>query len=366
MNNPLVLTDPSGYSWLSKTWKKLWRNEAFRIGLSFAAAWYGGQFIMGQLFEGALAAPGFSSAFAELATTGGTTSMQLTTLGSMTVGASGGFAGSLVGSGGDVKAAAQGALTGGLMGWAGTVGGAGTAGAESAARYAAHATAGCIGGAVDGSGCGRGAASAVVGKFATNMSENVHPAGRFAIATIAGGTASVITGGKFENGARTAAFGYLFNYCLSSGACTNAFEQFMYDYWPGYKVGTCISNGDCSGKQWAIAGAETALDIAAAGSARGVSTWFKGAVAAEELAVTGASKVLVNAEGKGGIAAAERLFDSLPRVGAVEARETPMGIVRSIELEGGGTASIRPFSQTNPSGATAQINAPGAQHKDQI
>ncbi|MBU6436799.1 MAG: RHS repeat-associated core domain-containing protein, partial [Betaproteobacteria bacterium] len=217
MNNPLVLTDPSGYSWLSKTWKKLWRNEVFRIGLTIAAAWYGGQFIMGQLFEGALAAPGFSSAFAELATTGGTTSMQLTTLGSMTVGASGGFAGSLVGSGGDVKSAAQGALTGGLMGWAGTVGGAGTAGAESAARYAAHATAGCIGGAVDGSGCGRGAASAVVGKFASNMSRGVHPIGRFAIAVASGGTASVITGGKFENGARAAVYGYLFNEAMSNG-----------------------------------------------------------------------------------------------------------------------------------------------------
>lgn len=136
----------------------------------------------------------------------------LSPAGHVLAGAAGGGAAGLVGSGGDVKSAAQGALTGGLMGWAGTIGGFGVEGANSAARYAAHATAGCIGGAVDGSGCGRGAASAVVGKFATNMSEGIHPAGQFTIAVVAGGTTSVITGGKFANGARTAAYGYLFNY----------------------------------------------------------------------------------------------------------------------------------------------------------
>jgi hypothetical protein len=37
-------------------------------------------------------------------------------------------------------------------------------------------------------------------------------------ATVAGGVGSVITGGKFENGAATAAFGYLFNHMATIGA----------------------------------------------------------------------------------------------------------------------------------------------------
>ena len=80
----------------------------------------------------------------------------------------------------------------------------------------------------------------------------------------------------------------------------------------------------------------------------------------EQLLVTDVTKVLVNVEGRGGIGAAEKFFDALPRSGGVSAAETPLGVVRSVELQGGGTASIRPFSQTNPSGATVQINAPGA------
>jgi hypothetical protein len=45
------------------------------------------------------------------------------------------------------------------------------------------------------------------------------PAGQFAATTIAGGTTSVITGGKFATGAQTAAFGYLFNACMSAQSC---------------------------------------------------------------------------------------------------------------------------------------------------
>jgi hypothetical protein len=36
---------------------------------------------------------------------------------------------------------------------------------------------------------------------------------------VAGGTASRITGGKFGNGALTAAYGYIFNACMSGRAC---------------------------------------------------------------------------------------------------------------------------------------------------
>ena len=87
-------------------------------------------------------------------------------------------------------------------------------GANSFARYAAHAAVGCASGEASGSGCGQGAFSAVVGKFASNTWGDAP--GKFSIggltaSVIAGGTASVIGGGKFGNGAITAAFGYLFN-----------------------------------------------------------------------------------------------------------------------------------------------------------
>jgi RHS repeat-associated protein len=97
---------------------------------------------------------------------------------------------------------------------------AGTVGeADSFARYAAHAGAGCASAAMGGGNCGAGAASAVFGKFATN---NINFGGDVAngVATaISGGVGAMIAGGKFENGAVTAAFGYLFNYCLTYG-CT--------------------------------------------------------------------------------------------------------------------------------------------------
>jgi hypothetical protein len=107
----------------------------------------------------------------------------------------------------------QGGLTGALFGAAGGVGEA-----NSYARYAAHAGAGCVSSVAGGGNCGQGAASAVFGKFTTNQIGGVGtnaPVGEViakGIATaVAGGVGSTFAGGKFENGATTAVFGYLFN-----------------------------------------------------------------------------------------------------------------------------------------------------------
>jgi hypothetical protein len=67
-----------------------------------------------------------------------------------------------------------------------------------------------------GEGCARGAVSQVISKWVTLRTETWSPAGQFAAATIAGGTTSAITGGKFATGAQTAAFGYLFNELMHS------------------------------------------------------------------------------------------------------------------------------------------------------
>lgn len=110
--------------------------------------------------------------------------------------------------------------------WAGQQGPAGSAPASRAAatsfeRYAAHAAVGCVSSAVGGGQCGSGAASAVFGKFATNtiggpgVNTDFGEVLAKGVATaVAGGVGSVIAGGKFENGAKTAAYGYLFNELL--------------------------------------------------------------------------------------------------------------------------------------------------------
>jgi hypothetical protein len=105
-----------------------------------------------------------------------------------------------------------------LFGAAGFAGGPGVEVSNSFARYAAHAAAGCVSSAASGGDCGSGAASALLGKYATNNINFGHAIANGIAATVAGGVGAVIAviaGGKFENGAATAAFGYLFNCGLS-------------------------------------------------------------------------------------------------------------------------------------------------------
>jgi len=113
---------------------------------------------------------------------------------------------------GNVNGAMQGAFSGGLFGAAGMVGDA----PNSFARYAAHAAAGCISAVASSGHCGPGAVAAVFGKYTTNaigdssiLSDSVS---KGVATSVAGGVGSMIAGGKFENGAVTAAYGYLFNH----------------------------------------------------------------------------------------------------------------------------------------------------------
>jgi RHS repeat-associated protein len=98
---------------------------------------------------------------------------------------------------------------------AGTVGGAD--GANSFARYAAHAAAGCASASISGGDCGQGALSAVAGKAMSNALAGWKPTNgaesfaKFGASMVAGGTAAVIGGGKFSNGALTASYGYVYN-----------------------------------------------------------------------------------------------------------------------------------------------------------
>jgi len=74
----------------------------------------------------------------------------------------------------------------------------------------------------------------------TSVAANI--AGR----AVVGAVGSKLGGGSYENGAVTAAFGYLFNHC-AHGDCTSFGEQFAYDYMPGYKGGTGLYNSFTGG-----------------------------------------------------------------------------------------------------------------------
>jgi hypothetical protein len=120
-----------------------------------------------------------------------------------------GFITGTVASGGDLGAGIQSGVTAAAFT---AVGGSEAFGTVE--RVIAHAVIGCMQSAISGSDCGPGALSAAFGKIATGAIEGLKldwPV-EGALAAIAGGTASVLGGGKFVNGALTAGFGYLFNH----------------------------------------------------------------------------------------------------------------------------------------------------------
>jgi RHS repeat-associated protein len=91
-------------------------------------------------------------------------------------------------------------------------------------NVAGHAAVGCLSSVASGGSCGSGAAAAAAGAAATPLVNTAFPnprgnAGDFiggtAASGVVGGLASVAGGGKFENGAITGAFGYMYNNCFS-------------------------------------------------------------------------------------------------------------------------------------------------------
>jgi RHS repeat-associated protein len=243
MNNPLSYTDPSGYFSLKKL---------FRAVFAIAVAW-----VTAGAIQPYMILNGYSVVAAKI-----------------TAAAVGGFAGGLIASGGDLKAALQGAFTGGVFGGIGAL----TGGLSDIARIGAHAAGGCITSVASGGGCGSGALSGAFGKFTTLQTQEWGVGvAQFTASTIAGGIGSVLGGGKFENGAVTAAFGYLFNHCMSGAQCWrqtqdqigklatgigNAFRDVAWALTPGSGAVDCLTQG-CS-----LAGAAlAAVDFVPGGKA---------------------------------------------------------------------------------------------------
>ncbi|GAA5129281.1 VCBS repeat-containing protein [Luteolibacter yonseiensis] len=219
MNNPLNMTDPSGFSWLSKAFKSVgnWLKENWRTVVVIVVA-----AVLTIVSAGTLS--GFGAALYASAAGVAATSTAATLAGYAFAGAAigavtGGLGAALAGGNlGDVlRGAMIGGISGALTGAMHMVGG--TANLD-ALNIAGH---GVIGGASnvamggkfeDGFLSAAASAATTVSGLTDPGSEvgaNLKFTGRTAVASIAGGTASVLGGGKFANGATTGAMSHLLN-----------------------------------------------------------------------------------------------------------------------------------------------------------
>ena len=198
MNNPLNLTDPSGFSWISKAWKKAWKSPIFKAVLGIVVAIY---------------APALLNYFFGAATT--TLGMAANAVGS---GMLSGFA-----STGTLKGAMLGGLTAGIMFGAGEIAKGLTLADGSIGKMALHAGAGCLSSVAGGGDCKSGAISGALGELGHNIKTgNSIELGTIKAAML-GGIGSKISGGKFADGAVTGAFGYMFN-CVAHKCNTGMYD----------------------------------------------------------------------------------------------------------------------------------------------
>ncbi len=93
----------------------------------------------------------------------------------------------------------------------------GNAGGAIAFKIVGHAAVGCASASASGGDCGQGALSAGIGAATTVATRGMHPSGQFVLTVVAGGIGAELGGGKFANGAMTAAMGYLTNEVLHMG-----------------------------------------------------------------------------------------------------------------------------------------------------
>jgi hypothetical protein len=223
LNNPVNLTDPSGFSWVSKVFDKIgnWFSENWRtvvVIVVVALVTWG----VGSALSGAALSAQSSTAFASYsAATATTTASAGLTASGMVV--TGGIAGAVGGglsaglAGGDLGDVLRGAIVGGIQGAIMGGMGGGAMDAFNAGNYGlagAHVVGhGVVGGAANKAMGGKfqdgfisAAASALAQMMPFGNGNSVKGAVK---AGVVGGTASALGGGKFSNGAWTAAFHYI-------------------------------------------------------------------------------------------------------------------------------------------------------------
>jgi len=201
-NNPLTCTDPSGYI----SWSKLWKKIRPFVGIAISLALGPGGGIW--LADGLLGALNVADKFAQAAIAGFAGGAVST--GTVKGGLQGAFSAMVFFQAGDlikgVGVFSQGPLSGGIS--------------SELGQIAVHGVAGCVTSVASEGKCGPGALSAAFAKtvsFAPGMQQMTGSkkledvAMATAVSAVVGGTASVLGGGKFANGAQTGAFSYLFN-----------------------------------------------------------------------------------------------------------------------------------------------------------
>jgi RHS repeat-associated protein len=191
LNNPLRYTDPSG---------EFWNIVAFIVGAALASSDNKDLKIIGSIMMMAALGPGVTAEPGLLHLAAGAEKLLPAVVS---------FASAAIAN--TIAYGPEAGIKAGLFAAAFT-GAGGIPGELSPQRIMAHALLGCLQQATSGGQCGPGAAAAAFGKIATGLTGGIESGlAQFAITTVVGGTASVIGGGKFANGAAQAGFGYLFN-----------------------------------------------------------------------------------------------------------------------------------------------------------
>ena len=97
------------------------------------------------------------------------------------------------------------------------------------ANIAGHALVGCLSAVASHAKCGPGALAGAASSFAGPLLRGLGYYQGLVARSVVGGLASVAGGGKFANGAVTAAFDYLFNYCAKGGQCIPRTDPYLPD-----------------------------------------------------------------------------------------------------------------------------------------
>ena len=216
LNNPLALTDPSGYSWLGDNWKALVSSA---VGITVAAV------------TGGAGAP------------------------LLLAGAAGGAASAMTGAllnGSNVGQVVKGTLTGAFWGATSSFLNNISASPNFFLSVLKHSlTEGALEGVQGGNICHglvAGAVSGAENSLINRYGDDLGRAGKITVSAVMGGTASELGGGKFANGAITSAYGMMFNELMHTLGVKNTRK--IYDaYLESFGTNGIVVNGEQLAKQ---------------------------------------------------------------------------------------------------------------------
>lgn len=332
-NNPLTLTDPSGFcgsfdllceagnlirganNALTTGIETLWHNDAYRTSTAILAAYYIGFYNWGTALNPSYGVFG----------SGGTTELSLEQFGNAV--AAGAAQGGI--SSGTADGALNGVESAVLFYAAGTA-----AGGNESLAIVTHAAAGCELASISGGNCANGAIAAAIPQAAqaAGVYKGMDNYQTLVAASVIGGTTSALSGGSFANGARTAAYGYLFNDCMHNIDCLNP-DQHKEGY-----VDTAVGGGE-----WAWCPPGAAAECAAAGSVGGSLSDGPVPPVAKQIAATGLFGLQMLAPESGLVQFIGKVNDALSVLGALVSGnpQDALGVVVGNRVEKGlGSAGV--------------------------